>query len=376
MQVKMLVLANSTIWAGAEMFLWRLCRELSGAGMPIVLVAPSEGRLLRRFRELPLEASYVQEMGTDVCRIRGTLGTLALADPRGKRKTVQLLKRMKELHDCNFVLCQYPREQVLATQAGRALGYQVIWIVHSKLHFLCNRLFVNPFLRHAMHAADLAFVVSRSTKEALEQSGFPTEKMCLLPVGIEAPPDLPPRTDGVMRVGVVSRLLHLKGVHYVLKAAPEIIRQFPGVEFLVAGEGRYRPRLERLVKELGINSSVRFLGFVENPWEVYRQISILVHATFDPGDSMPTSILEAAALGVPSVATRWSGIPEIVRDGETGLLVPVHDQAALTNAIAQLLGDKQLAARLGGRAREFVLENFTIERTARSFVDRLQSSVF
>jgi glycosyltransferase involved in cell wall biosynthesis len=342
--------------------------------MPIVLVVPPEGRVLGRFRELALEACYVQELGMDVGRIRGTLGSLALADPRGKQRTIQLLRSMKELHDCNSVLCQYPREQVLASQAARNLGYRVIWIVHSKLHFLCNRLFVSPFLRRAIRGADLAFVISRSTKAALEHDGFPPEKMRLLPVGVEVPTDLRPRTDRVMRVGVVSRLVYWKGVHYVLRAAPEIIRQFPGVEFLVAGEGRYRRRLERLAKQLGIDASVRFLGFREDPWEVYQRINILAHATFDPGDSMPTSILEAGAAGVPSVATRWSGIPEIVRDGETGLLVPAHDVNALVGAIRRLLEDGQFAARLGARAREFVLEGFTMKQVGRSFAEQFQRS--
>ena len=90
---------------------------------------------------------------------------------------------------------------------------------------------------------------------------------------------------------------------------------------------------------------------------------------------MPTSILEAAAAGVPSVATRWSGIPEIIRDGETGLLVPVHDVDALTGAIKRLLGDGQFAARLGARAREFVLENFTMKQVARSFAEQMEASV-
>jgi glycosyltransferase involved in cell wall biosynthesis len=331
--------------------------------------------VLARFRQLSLEGCYGHDMGLGAGSIRGTLGSLALADPRAKPTAIRLLEHMKELHGCNSVLCQYPREQVLASQAGRALGYQVIWIMHSKLHFLCNRLFVNPLLRRAMRAADLAFVVSRSTQAALEQSGFPPEKMRLLPVGVEVPAALPPRTDGVLRVGVVSRLLYLKGVQYVLRAAPAIIRQFPGIEFLIAGEGRYQRRLERLAKQLGIEASVQFLGFKEDPSGVYQRINVLAHATFDPGDSMPTSILEAGAAGVPSVATRWSGIPEIVRDGETGLLVPAHDVNALAGAIRRLLEDGQFAARLGARARELVLEGFTMKEVARSFAEQLEMPV-
>ena len=374
--MKLLVLANSKIWGGAEVFLWRLCRELCSLGIPPVVLCPPGGRLAARFGQLPLTACHQGEMGVQSGRVRGIVGSLALFNPWATKGFREIATRMRRDYGCDTMLCQYPREQVLGTRIAKSAGYRVVWIVHSKLHYLAHRLIVNPMLRRAMHEADLAFVVSRSTKDALAEDGFPTDKMYLLPVGIDVPAGLPPcPMDGAMKVGVVSRLLYFKGVQYVLRAVPEIIRQFPGTEFLIAGEGRYRPRLERLVGKLGIDASVRFLGFKEDPWEVYRRISVLVHATFDPGDSMPTSILEAAAAGVPSVATRWSGIPEIVRDGETGLLVPVHDLDALTGAIKRLLEDGQFASRLGARAREFVLENFTMKQVARSFVEHLEASV-
>ena len=372
--MKLLVLANSKIWAGAEVFLWRLCRELCSLGIPPVVLCPPEGRLAARFRQLPLTACHQEEMGVQSGRVRGVVGSLALINPWASKGFGEIATRMRHDYGCDTMLCQYPREQVLATSVAKSAGYQVVWIVHSKLHYLAHRLIVNPMLRRAMHEADLAFVVSKYTIDGLEQDGFPRKKMHSLPVGIEEPPDLPPRRDKVLRVGVVSRLLYVKGVHYVLRAAAEIIRQIPGVEFLVAGEGRYRRQLELLTKQLGIDASVKFLGFMEDPWEVYRCISVLAHATFDPGDSMPTSILEAAAVGVPSVATRWSGIPEIVRDGETGLLVPVHDLDAITGAIKRLLEDGQLAVRLGARAREVVLANFTMKQVARSFAEQLEAS--
>ncbi|MGH9449959.1 MAG: glycosyltransferase, partial [Terriglobia bacterium] len=101
---------------------------------------------------------------------------------------------------------------------------------------------------------------------------------------------------------------------------------------------------------------------------------VLAHATFDPGDSMPTNILEAAAVGVPAVATRWAGIPEIVRDGETGLLVPPRDVNAIRYALLRVLGDRGFASQLGENARTFVTSHFSMKTVAQTFIRHLNDS--
>lgn len=370
--VRLLVLANSTVWAGAEVFIWRLCRELCGLGIPVVVVYPPEGPLAERFKQLPLSGVYCQQLGVHSARIRGTVGSLALLDPLARRRYSRLLDRMRRDGGCDTVLCQYPREQALVTGIAKSMGYRVVWIIHSKQHYLANRIMVNPMLRRAMLSAEPAFVISEATKGSLARDGFPERMMKALRVGVDVPAgDASEQADRPPTVGVVCRLVRLKGVQDILSAAPAIVRQLPNVEFVIAGGGRYRVALEEKAQELGISKSVRFVGFVENTQEIYKRLDVLAHTTFDPGDSMPTSILEAAAAGVPAVATRWAGIPDIVRDGETGILVPPHDVNSIRDSLLRILTDRVFAARLGENARAFVSSYFSMAAVARDFLRAL-----
>lgn len=335
----------------------------------MVVVCPPEGPLADHFGQLPVVACHPEKMGTHTARIRGVVGSLALTNPCARGRYRQILKRMQSEHNCDTVLFQYPREQALATEIAASMGYRVVWIIHSKLHYLANRIVVNPMLRRSIQRANPAFVISGATKRALINEGFPARQMKGLQVGVDIPPNgAAIRRIGPLRVGVVCRLVRLKGVQDILQAAALIAQQTTCVEFLVAGDGRYKTELEEMARRLGISGIVRFLGFVQDPLEVYKQLDVLAHATFDPGESMPTSILEAAAMAVPSVATRWAGIPEIVQDGETGILVPPHDANAIRNALLRLLNDRALLSRLGENGRSFVASHFSMEAVARTFL--------
>jgi glycosyltransferase involved in cell wall biosynthesis len=310
-------------------------------------------------------------MGTAAGRLRG-LGSFLLRAPNAIKKMEALLLRMKEAHGCDVVLCQYPREQFLTAKLGSKVHYRSVWMIHSRFYYLVHQQILNPMLRRAMLHADTVFVFSESTRQALANDGFPESRMTVLPEAIDVPRTLPPRqAKNKAKVGVVSRLHYSKGVQDVLSAAALLLRVLPDVEFLIAGDGPYRPTLERLTRKLGIEDSVQFLGFMRDPWRIMSQIDVLAHATFDLGDSMPLALLEAGAAGIPVVATRWSGIPEIVQDGKTGLLVPPHDAPAMAEGIAKLLRDPTLALSCGSLARNWVTDHFHISVAAQRFVDQV-----
>ena len=130
-------------------------------------------------------------------------------------------------------------------------------------------------------------------------------------------------------------------------AAFKIIRQtFAGARLTIAGSGPCRDKLERLASELGIAEAVTFTGRVDNRsiHDLYRSADVLLNPSLV--DNTPISLLEAMASGVPIVSTNVGGIPYLVRDGETALLVPAADPVAMARATAQLLGDVELYRRL------------------------------
>jgi glycosyltransferase involved in cell wall biosynthesis len=144
----------------------------------------------------------------------------------------------------------------------------------------------------------------------------------------------------------------------VLRAFGRIQAVTPEAELILVGQGRERPALEQLVRDLGLRN-VLFTGAVspERMGEFYQGADVYLNAP--DIDNMPTSVIEAFAAGLPVVSTSVGGIPWIVRHGENGLLVPRNDDAAMGSEALRLLADSALAARLAASARADVLARFT-----------------
>jgi glycosyltransferase involved in cell wall biosynthesis len=164
-------------------------------------------------------------------------------------------------------------------------------------------------------------------------------------------------------VGIVGGLIPWKGHCYFLEAAFLISRKFSEVKFLVVGEdfvgGRYRRQLEDLSFKLGLSDKVVFTGFRQDIPEILGSLEILVLTSLK--EPFGRVLIEAMACAKPVVATNAGGVPEIVREGETGLLVPMRDPEALARSIKLLLNNKEKAKEMGEKGRRRVEENFTIE---------------
>lgn len=153
-------------------------------------------------------------------------------------------------------------------------------------------------------------------------------------------------------VGCVALLNAQKGHAVLLQAWQRVGRIHPGAVLALAGDGPLRPDLERQAERLGIDGNVRFLGMLDRPEELYARASMLVLPSLAEG--MPLVPLEAAAFGLPTIATVVGGTPEVITDGETGLLVPAGDVAALSDAILCLLENPNRRHALGEAARNRV----------------------
>jgi L-malate glycosyltransferase len=152
-------------------------------------------------------------------------------------------------------------------------------------------------------------------------------------------------------VGNVAALVPHKGQRHLIDAAKTVVQQVPDARFVIAGEGELRPALERQIKESHLEKHVLLAGFRPDVLSVHKAFDIFVMSSVTEG--LGTSLLDAMAAGKPIVATRTGGIPEVVADGETGLLVAPRDHDALAEAVVCLLTDAELRRRMGeaGRAR-------------------------
>jgi colanic acid/amylovoran biosynthesis glycosyltransferase len=166
------------------------------------------------------------------------------------------------------------------------------------------------------------------------------------------------------RLLFVGRLVAQKGQAVLLEAVAALTERGREVELTLAGDGPTRATLERLAERLGVAGRVRFLGAVgqEQIGALYEQASIFCLPSFAEG--LPTVLMEALAMELPVISTRINGAPELVRDGETGLLVTPGRADELAAAIERLIEDPSLAARLAGRGRDLVSREFEVGRCA------------
>lgn len=177
---------------------------------------------------------------------------------------------------------------------------------------------------------------------------------------------IPPATRATI-VGQVAGLVPFKGQAVLLEAARKVIDAGHDILVLLVGEERigadYPEQLRQQAQRLGIADRVFIQSYPGNIADVWSVIDVHVHAS--SVDSMPNAIIEGMSLGKPAVVTAVGAVPQHVTDGQTGLVVPPNDAGAMSGALLRLLGDAELARRLGEGARRRYEERFTPETTAR-----------
>ena len=168
-------------------------------------------------------------------------------------------------------------------------------------------------------------------------------------------------------VGCVARLEAEKGHRTLLEAWPAVLARVPEARLLVVGEGSLRDDLERQAAQLGIADRVVFAGRRDDIPAVTAALDVAVLPSYREAQGLV--VLEAMALSRPIVASNVGGIPEMIEDGVSGLLVPPHDPAALADAIARLLLDHPLADTLARNGHDVVHERFSAELMVRTVED-------
>jgi glycosyltransferase involved in cell wall biosynthesis len=184
--------------------------------------------------------------------------------------------------------------------------------------------------------------------------------------------------DGEWTIVQACRLVPKKGLSTALRAFARFIERFPKAKFLIAGDGPLLRELEELVRQLGLQQRVTFLGFLsQNDLRVlYEKGHIFMHPSELPPDAnqegVPNSMLEAMSSGLPVVATRHGGIPEAVTDGVNGLLVPERDDEGLANSLLKMVQDPARWKTMGASASKTVAAEFAQPRQ----VESLESAYF
>ncbi len=197
-------------------------------------------------------------------------------------------------------------------------------------------------------------------------NGVDPAPLAAAPTGAEARRQLG-LAPGAALVLFIGSLARQKRPDRFLRVMQAVHRQMPLVEAWLVGDGPLRPALERQARQLGLERATRFWGYQARVGP-YLAAADLLLITSD-SDGIPAVVLEAGLLGKPTVATRVGGLPECIREGQTGHLLAAEDEAGLAQAVLDLLHRPRQRQAMGRRAGQWVEENFTIDVIARRYFD-------
>jgi glycosyltransferase involved in cell wall biosynthesis len=255
-----------------------------------------------------------------------------------------------------------------------ARGHAGALVVTRRMDYRPNRMFA-PYLYN--HAVDGVAAISSEVAESLARARVPRKRIAIISSGVDCARFRPAAAedrhsararlgipDDAVVLGTLGALEERKGHRYLLEAMAELCReQQPPLVCLIAGDGSRRAELERDAAAAGIAGAVRFLGRVDDARPVLWAVDIFVFPSLHEG--LGVALLEAAACGLPAVASRTGGIQEVIIDGRTGLLVPPENAGAIAAATRRLIATPAERAAMGAAARERALSEYTMETMAR-----------
>lgn len=348
---------------------------------------------LDRSRYEPMVVSLSD--GSTAHRIRAAGIPIAILDGLEDGDAVERVAAEVTAFDADVIHNHMYRAEVVGTRAALALAEHgrprpyVVGTVHSSR---VRNVEDREILRHLTPRMDRLIAVSRAIMGKLEHEGRVGTPVSLIYNGVDLEryahqepcctlPEEYGFEPGTPIVGVVARLEPEKGHATLLEAWPRVLERVPAARLLVVGEGSRRAELEEQARSLGImgedctddacvgtrharpHAKVIFTGRRDDVPAVTAALDVAVLPSYREAQGI--TILEAMALGRPVVASNVGGIPEMVEDGRTGLLVPPHDAEALAAAIVRLLTDHPYADILAHAAHDLVHDRFCVERMVR-----------
>ncbi len=350
--------AGSFERAGTQQFLLELLRRIDRSRFaPVVLSTLRVGELLPEIEALGID---VHEFGTGA----------SLTSPATARQIVGAASFLRR-ERIDILSCMLGLVTLIGPYVGRMAGVPIVVNNQRNLSYWIAGGAKEAAYRFAnRHLVDAVMVNSRAAASELEMRfRTPPGKIVRLAPGIDLSRFDRGASSEALRdemglgasrvVGIVAKLSPVKGHDHFLRAAARIRERCDDVTFLVVGDGPLRADLESLTDELGLADAVRFVGVREDIPEVLGLMDVFVLSSLSEG--APNVILEAMAAGVPVVASNVGGVPDMVRDGETGRLVEPGDPDALADAVLDILNDETSAGLMGRLAQSVVRAEHNIE---------------
>jgi glycosyltransferase involved in cell wall biosynthesis len=379
--IRVLFFDHTAELGGGEIALADLIRHLDHGRVNPIVVLGSKGPLEERLRGFA--PVHVMPIDSAVAGARkdalGLATAFQLAAARAAVRYVFRLRRLLSERRIEVLHANSLKAFVLGGIASRLQGVKVIWHVRDRIadDYLPPR--VVWVMRHlAKIVPHFVIANSRATLETVQLKSKPPAMVIgsgvdlskFTPSGASATTSEGSRTAQSKIVGLVGRICPWKGQHIFIEAAALVHARWPNVRFQIIGAALFREHdydleLRRTVVQQRLDRVLEFTGFQSDVVRAMSDLDILVHAS-TVGEPL---IVQGMACELPVIATNGGGVPEIVQDGVTGLLVPMGDAPAMADAICRLLKDTSSARNMGLLGRKRAAEHFTIDRSTQKLMD-------
>jgi len=361
-KIRILFVIDSLKIGGAEVLLLDLARGLADSNYDVFVAYSTPGPLIQEFKSMDIPLYHL---------------------PRTSRIDPVLLWRITKL------ICQ-TRPHILHTHLfksdfhGRIAGWMcrvpgVISTLHNQDYWAKNRM-LGWLYGTTANFVDCLIAVSDEVRDFhIANTKIPAEKVLTILNGVnvdkfsktnqlgqEFRSQLSIQSDTPL-IGIVGRLLPQKDHLNFLRAAKIVNQSLPGARFLVVGDGELREVLEAEAQNLGIAQEVMFCGIRRDIPAVMAAIDVLVFSSLWEG--LPVALLEGMASARPVVATAVGGIPSVLEDRQSGILVPVGNSEKLASACLEILSDPVLASQMGIAGRRRVESKFSIQSMIEKTMD-------
>jgi glycosyltransferase involved in cell wall biosynthesis len=384
--IRVLLFDHTAALGGGEIALLNLVKCLNPIAVKPFVVLGADGPLVKQLQ--PIVETHILPLPLDVKNTKkdklGIATLFRIREVFGVLGYVRRLALLIRQHDIDLIHTNSLKADIIGGIAGRLSLRPVIWHVRDRIEddylpgpvvrvfrLLCR---IIPTYIIANSAATLRTICAddipseSSNVGGIRQNckGIVVHDGTILPATHVATN----KTPGLFYIGLIGRISPWKGQHIFLQAAAKVFKRFPNARFVLIGaalfgEDEYHQEVRQMPRRLGIEEVVEFTGFRSDIGQVIDGLDMVVHAS-TTGEPFGQVIIEGMAAGKPIVATNGGGVPEIVEDGNTGILVPMGDSQAMADAVCQLLGDPFRAGEMGRKGRQRVEKHFTVELTARN----------
>lgn len=360
-------------FGGAQRYVFDLARHAKAAGHDVSVLCGGEGLLVERLRAEDIRVIPLPHLKRDI----------SLLDELRSFYFIYrtLLSERPDVFHTNS-----SKMGGLGNLAAQLAGVSHIiftghgWAFNESWRPWWQKSLIRLFAWLTIILSDKTVSVSESAAFQISHWPLLSDKIKVIRNGID-PFSLLPREearntlgagDQDLLVGAVAELHPVKGLDVLLEAWQKLSKQKPEAKLMIIGDGEERENLEEEIQALGISGSVMMKGFVSNASKYLKAFDIFVLPS--RSENLPYAVLEAGLAGVPVIATRVGGIPEVVENGASGILVERENTEELFSSILLLSNDEGLRNRLGESLREMVLEQFTADKMASDTMELYERS--